>query len=108
MSAETIKKLAEKKKINFRYIDDRTIGISIDETTSLSNINDILKIFATANQLKVHKVHKVRKVHKAEINTIPENLRRKSGYLKHPVFSKFHSETGMMRYINFWRTETLH
>ena len=89
VSAETIKKLAEKKKINFRYIDDRTIGISIDETTSLSDINDILKIFATANQLKVHKVHKFVKFIKLKYNTIPENLTRKSGYLKHPVFSKY-------------------
>ncbi len=89
-----IEKLALDNQMNFRYIDDKTIGISTDETTSLSDINTILKIFASANNKEFTDISKVK-----EVNTIPDNLTRKSEFLTHPVFNKYHSETEMMRYM---------
>ena len=49
VSMEAIRKAALENKINLRYIDDNHIGISIDETTELADINIILAIFAKAN-----------------------------------------------------------
>ena len=94
VNSSDIEKLALQKEINFYYIDDKTIGISIDETTSINDVNDILEIFAIANDKEVEK-----------FDNIPDEIffdrkfLRKSEYLKQDIFNKYHSETEMMRYI---------
>ncbi len=98
MIADDIRGLALAEKMNFHYINNKTIGISVDETTTLCEINHILKIFAEANKVPYTKFVCV----PAEcelITTIPSNLNRTSRYLTHSVFNTNHSETGMMRYI---------
>ena len=94
---ENIKKLALEKSINFRYIDKNHIGISVDETTGLNEINDIVSILATANGKEFTRINNVPAIEVSE--TIPENLIRKSDYLTDPVFNMYHSETEMMRYL---------
>ena len=106
VSTDDIKKLSLKNKINFRYIDDRTIGISVDETTALKDINDILKIFAIANEKPFKKFICVKEECEL-ITTIPQSLTRHSGFLTHPIFSKYHSETAMMRYIKLLENKDL-
>lgn len=88
-----IKSLAEAAEINFRYIDNG-ITISVDQTTSVNDINAIIKVFAKA-------------ANKSETKTTQENIfnaksaitNRKSEILTHPIFNSFHSESEMMRYI---------
>ena len=98
VNVETIKAAALAEKMNFRYNGETTIGISIDETTKLCDINKILKIFADANNKEYTKFVCVPSECEL-ITTIPANLSRKSTYLKHKVFNVNHSETEMMRYI---------
>ncbi|MFZ4399263.1 MAG: aminomethyl-transferring glycine dehydrogenase [Bacteroidales bacterium] len=98
VSTDTIKKAALSLEMNFRYIDDATIGISIDETTSLCDINKILNIFADANHKEFVKFVCVPSECEL-ISTIPSQLMRTSAYLQQKVFSVNHSETEMMRYI---------
>lgn len=93
-----IKTEAIKNEMNFRYIDNNTIGISIDETTTLDDVNIILKIFAEANNKEFKKFICVPSECEL-ITTIPANLTRTSKYLQHKVFNTNHSETEMMRYI---------
>ncbi len=93
-----IKSEALDNLINFRYIDDKTIGISLNETTSLADVNSILKIFAKANS-KEYKEFVCVPSECELINTIPANLTRTSKYLQQKVFNVNHSETEMMRYI---------
>ncbi len=93
-----IKDKAIENKFNFRYINDKTIGVSIDETTSLADINSILEIFATANG-KEFKEFVCNPDVCQQLVSIPKNLNRTSDYLTHSVFNSFHSETEMMRYI---------
>jgi glycine dehydrogenase len=95
---KNIKQAALKNKMNFRYIDARTVGISIDETTSLEDINLILSIFAQAN-LKNFSAFVCDPKECEKITTIPQNLSRTSSYLTHKVFNSYHSETEMMRYM---------
>ena len=102
VSMENIKTYAEDAKINFNYIDDETLSISIDEKDDLQNINDILEVFAKScnhsdsNDL----INEVLSGDYTEaIARIPEALYRKSSFMQHEVFNKYHSETEMMRYI---------
>ena len=96
--SEDINKLAIAAQMNFNYIDNKHIGISIDETTTLSEINIILNIFAQANNAKFTEFVCVPEQCEL-ITTIPANLHRSSRYLTHTVFNSHYSETAMMRYI---------
>lgn len=87
------KKIEEKalsKNINFRYFDDY-IGISIDETTRIEDIEQIIEVFSDSKNNRIQ-------IKELKVN-LPENLIRTSDFLNHEVFNSFHSETKMMRYI---------
>lgn len=93
-----IRKFAEEKYINFRYIGENFVNISLDETTSIDDVNTILDIFAKANNKSFKEVKCINQ-ECSQANTFPENLKRQTSYLTHPVFNTYHSETEMMRYI---------
>jgi glycine dehydrogenase len=98
VSMDRIRNLALENKINLRYIDLRTVGISIDETTGLNDMNLLLSVFAKANG-KMFQEYVCNKTECDKIQTLPEALQRTSTYLTHPTFNTYHSETEMMRYI---------
>ncbi len=98
VAMEVIKKASLENKFNLRYIDERHVGVSIDETTSLSDINILVGIFAKANG-KTYTEFVCNPQECELITTIPQQLTRTSGYLEHKVFNSYHSETEMMRYI---------
>ena len=98
ISVEQIRKDALAHEMNFRYMENNRIGISIDETTALSDINSVLGIFAKASG-KTYTEFVCDPSECEKIATIPDKLIRTSGYLSHPVFQSYHSETEMMRYI---------
>lgn len=89
---EEVRKIALENQINFRY-DDGLIGISLDETTSLQDVGQIIKVFAQASGSEAHTL-----AMRSEMR-IPENLKRKSSFMTDPVFNSYHSETEMMRYM---------
>ena len=93
-NVEKVKRIAEEKEVNFLYINKKTIGISINETTTFSDIEEIINILAHAENLYSHKITE----YLADVS-IPKNLQRKSEYLTNKVFHSYHSETEMMRYI---------
>lgn len=94
--AAAIRTKAEAAGINFRYYDNNTIGISLDETTGLSEVLDILLVLDQENE---HSVAGFEISEDATIDSIPSALVRTSTFLTHPVFNTHHSETQMMRYI---------
>ena len=84
-SLDKIKERAEDLRINLRYYQNEDVGISIDETCSDDDINDILSIFdADMNDNLKFKLRS----------------KRKSEFLTHSIFNKYHSETEMMRYLH--------
>ena len=102
VSMENIKTYAEDAKINFNYIDDYLLSISIDEKDDLENINDILEIFAKScnHSDSDDLINEVLSGDYAEATArIPEALYRKSAFMENEVFNKYHSETDMMRYV---------
>lgn len=95
-NAATILPVAEKNQINFRYIDDKHIGISLDETTSQKDVLDIVYVFAESlgqNEAEIEFDSE------STLTSIPTYAVRTSAYLTHPVFNTHHSESQMMRYI---------
>jgi len=92
-----IREIAEKEHINFRYIGNRSLAISIDETTNLGLLQKILEVFALAAN-KDPLYIKMQELEISETN-IPQKMQRTSDILTHPVFNSYHSETEMMRYI---------
>ena len=102
VSMENIKTYAEDAKINFNYINDDALSISIDEKDDLSNINDILEVFAkSCNHSDSQDL--IKEVLSGDYTQatarIPDALYRNSSFMQHDVFNKYHSETEMMRYI---------
>jgi glycine dehydrogenase len=93
--ASDILKLAEQHRMNFRSIDEQTLGISLDETTTESDVSDILMVF-NAGQVPEFTLAGLGGEILADY---AQPLARNSAYLTHPVFNQFHSETEMLRYI---------
>jgi len=97
-SAERIRTIAEAAGINFRYIDENTIGISLDETTVPEDVNRIVKVLAQAAEIKFD-LDGAETLLSGVDTDYPEPFARHSPFLTHPVFNTYHSETEMMRYI---------
>ncbi len=96
--AKKVRSLALKAGINFRYVDDEHIGISLDETTELPDVQEILDVFSQAGGKKSSSFNFQQFSEGLEVN-FPPSLVRKSPFLTHPVFQRYHSETKMMRYL---------
>lgn len=92
--AQKVKAEAEKNEINFYYPDAETVCISLNETTTQEDINNILKVFATVSGEKSTEVESLK-----DKSAIPSALQRKTDFLTHKVFNLYHSETELMRYI---------
>lgn len=93
-NAAKVKEVAENNEVNFYYQDDNTVLISINETTSISDLNEIVKIFAEAENKKAIEISEL-----SETNNIDTDLNRTSDFLTLEVFNSYHSETELMRYI---------
>lgn len=89
-----LRDLAEAQEVNFNYIDKETISISINETTTETDIEQIINILAHAENLYSFKITEC-----PVSLSVSKSLQRKSPFLSHEVFQKYHSETEMMRYI---------
>ena len=100
--AKKVKAIAEKNEFNFYYIDNESVSISFNETTSLADINTIVAIFAEAVGKETVAISEL-----ANVSMISESLNRTSTFLTHDVFNKHHSETALMRYIKMLERKDL-
>ncbi len=98
VNIDVLRKLAVESHVNFNYVEEDKIGISLDETTSLEDVNLVLHIFASAAKKQF-----VEFVCNPEecglIRTFAPSMDRKTDYLTEPVFNSYHSETEMMRFL---------
>lgn len=91
---EELKARAAEKRINFRYFENGTVGIALDETVGPNDVNDLLWIF------KCKTLDEILAQHDILSNSIEKSkFLRTSPYLTHPIFSSHHSEARMVRYM---------
>lgn len=79
----------------YRYFNDGMIGISLDETTTTEDVNDLFKIFSaniTVEEVVKDESFLTRSLDKSDFH-------RTISYLQHPVFNSYHSETRIVRYM---------
>ena len=100
--AAKVREIAEQNEVNFLYIDENTVSISLNETTSIADLNKIVSIFAVATGKQTSTISELQNG-----NQIPTNLERTSSFLQHDVFNKYHSETALMRYIKMLERKDL-
>ncbi|MCU4177749.1 aminomethyl-transferring glycine dehydrogenase [Carboxylicivirga sp. N1Y90] len=91
---EDIERLSLELEMNFRYFENGDVGLSIDETTNLDDINWIVEVFAKAAGKGVPTICTI-----GDACIIPEAFKRTSDFLVQDIFKKFHSEAEMVRYI---------
>jgi glycine dehydrogenase len=91
-----ILKAALARGINLRPLDDGAVGISLDETTTIVDLKDLCAIFSGKGGPAVE----IEKLVGTARPSFGENFVRKSSFLTHPVFNRYHSETEMLRYIH--------
>ncbi len=81
-------RLAEQRRINLRQIDDATLGVSLDETTSVQDVRDLWTVFNGGVETTLEPA--------AEHIVIEDRIRP---ILSHPVFSRYRTESLMLRYL---------
>ncbi|MEH1936253.1 MAG: aminomethyl-transferring glycine dehydrogenase [Nostoc sp.] len=97
---QEILQAAEARQINLRIFDTSTVGISLDETTTLDDVRDICQIFAGTDELRfVLNVQEMEWIIQ-QSGLSGEPFSRQSTYLTHPVFNRYHSETELLRYLH--------
>ena len=90
---DAIIKAAAEREMNLRQIDAEHVGLSIDETTGTEDIIALWGILLVENSLDLNALA-------AEVAAaLPDDLIRTDGFLTHPTFNSFHSETEMLRYL---------
>jgi len=97
-----IREKAERQQINLRYIDAHHIGISIDETTDVTDLFDLINCFENDKDPVAFTIEQ-----EGELDHIPTALTRTSHFLTHPVFNTHKSESQMMRYIKYLENKDL-
>ncbi|MEO1763913.1 MAG: aminomethyl-transferring glycine dehydrogenase [Cyanobacteria bacterium J06629_18] len=95
-SKKDILERCQTKKINLRIYDDNSVGISLDETTTEADVEDLLEIFSLENKFDFcwEGLNNL----KSKIQN--PKLIRTSDFLTHPTFNRYHSETELLRYLH--------
>ena len=88
----TLKQLSEENEINFRYFDDG-VGISFDESHTVADANNVVKLFARLGDVFDSPISETFEIE------YPSSLARTTTFLTHPVFSLYHSEHELLRYM---------
>jgi len=90
-SQKELKAILEAEDINIRYTED-IVCISLDETTELDDVAQLVRLFAKAVGKEASFTEKTSQMWDLELN-------RDTAYLEHPVFNTYHTEHEMLRYL---------
>jgi glycine dehydrogenase len=96
--------------INFRKIDDKTVGVTLDESVGLLDLTDIANVFVAVSggkaftadslsSLAADKLSFSTETLGQSIASAPKELTRTTKFLQQPVFNTHRSETEMLRYL---------
>jgi glycine dehydrogenase len=122
--ADDVIETAIAEGINLRKVTENSVSFSLDETVSKTDIEALLSVFSNSSFSQKYQTlgnTVLKKNHhsadelalQAEISSespascFPEDLSRTSVFLTHPVFNSYHSETDMLRYLNYLQKKDL-
>jgi len=80
--------------MNLRRVDEASVGIALDETTTRTDIEALWRVFNASGELPV-----VSALDEKTVDALPASLVRRSSFLEHPVFHDHRTETGLLRYM---------
>lgn len=103
-TADTVHATAIAAGINLRRVDEKHVGVSLDESVSPNDLVVLLNAFASAASAQPVTLASLSE---PQLTSIPSTLQRISQYLPHAVFNKHHSETEMLRYIHHLASKDL-
>ncbi|HEY5780922.1 MAG TPA: aminomethyl-transferring glycine dehydrogenase [Lysobacter sp.] len=92
VDAAAIHAKAEAARINLRRIDGRSLGISLDETTTRADVVALAALFGAS-------ITDIDALDAATADALSAGLKRNSAFLSHPVFNTHHSEHELLRYM---------
>jgi glycine dehydrogenase len=92
VDAAAIHAKAEAARINLRRIDGRSLGISLDETTTRADVVALAALFGAS-------ITDIDALDAATADALPAGLKRTGAFLTHPVFNTHHSEHELLRYM---------
>jgi glycine dehydrogenase len=87
VDAAKVHAAALSRKINLRHVSDTTVGVSLDEVTTLAEVQDLATLFGAALDLS------------SDVSLPSSDLARTSPFLTAKVFNSYHTEHEMLRYI---------
>ena len=93
--ADAVRRRAAEKRINLRYLEDGRVALTMDETTTVADIDDLAWVLSGSNFDAALKAETL----DAQALAIAPALHRVDAILTHPLFNAHHSETAMMRYL---------
>ncbi|SDY64954.1 glycine dehydrogenase (decarboxylating) alpha subunit /glycine dehydrogenase (decarboxylating) beta subunit [Geodermatophilus africanus] len=94
-AAEVVAAAAD-RRVNLRLVDADTVGVACDETTTVA----VLRTVAEAFGVPADRTDEGRaSLADGGADALPAELRRRSPFLTHPVFSAHRSETALLRYL---------
>ncbi|KAJ7446476.1 glycine cleavage system P-protein-domain-containing protein [Mycena galericulata] len=96
-TADAVHSASTAAGINLRRVNEKSVGITLDESVTPNDLVALINVFATAASKSPVSLSSLSA---PESPAIPSTLQRTSEYLPHPVFNKHHSETEMLRYIH--------
>jgi glycine dehydrogenase len=101
VDAAKVHAAAAAKKINLRPLDAHSVGISLDETTTVKEVEAVIACFGIQNVGAATSLHNNR----GEVAAAPSDsdypapFARTSSFLTAAIFNEYHTEHEMLRYI---------
>ncbi|KAK2845611.1 hypothetical protein Q7C36_010465 [Tachysurus vachellii] len=95
VAAKDIQEKAAQRKINLRIYGDGMLGVSLDETITEKDLDDLLWVFGCESSAELV----AEKMSERPKGLLASPFKRTSNFLTHPVFNSYHSETNIVRYM---------
>ncbi|WP_432798259.1 aminomethyl-transferring glycine dehydrogenase [Poriferisphaera sp. WC338] len=89
---------AREHGMNLRKLDDQSVCINLDETTTLDEAYTLIRVFARNADVK--DIPHADSIAKEVTAQIPEQHTRTTDFLTHDVFNRYHSEHELLRYMS--------
>jgi glycine dehydrogenase len=103
---DSFKSIADEMKLNFRYFSDGYVGISLDETTQIDDVEEILSVFCKYQGKDCNCVG-LSVTFDPSLYNWPTEYHRNTAFLEHEVFNIYHAEHEMLRYMKFLENKDL-